>query len=237
MSSDLRLAVQREVERLSTSLEDQLVELAEKLAREAVEELAAARDQLQAELVQARERVAALEWANGQATLGRRLAEARLDEEVKRRVAIEKQLDASRLEPACAQPGVPPPPPHSIDRAPQFAASRQAHRVKLQTGSDVLVDGVSSVLVDISAFGAQVLSPTTLRPNRIVRLMLRTGTGTCAAEGRIVWAQLESARAEMGAQYRAGMQFTNTDRAAIDALVSQQPAGQAAIAIPSSAYR
>jgi hypothetical protein len=87
MSADLRQAVQQEMERLRTSLEERVVGLAEKMAREAVEELTAARDQLEAELVQTRERLAALERANGQAMLGRRLAEARLDEEVKRRIA------------------------------------------------------------------------------------------------------------------------------------------------------
>ena len=103
----------------------------------------------------------------------------------------------------------------------EFSVNRQARRIKIQDG-DVLVDGVASVLVDISTLGAQVLSPTTLRPNRMVRLMLRTGTGTCTAEGRIVWAQLESSNADIGAQYRAGMQFTALNRAAITALVTQQ---------------
>ena len=110
----------------------------------------------------------------------------------------------------------------SVTAGQQFAASRQAERVKLQTANDVLIDGVTSVLVDISTGGAQVLSPTTLRPNRVVRLMLRTSAGTYAVEGRIVWAHLESPSAAAGAQYRAGMQFTTTDRAAINALVSRQ---------------
>ena len=114
----------------------------------------------------------------------------------------------------------------------QFAVNRQARRIKIQAASDLLVDGVASVLVDISTLGAQVLSPTTLRPNRVVRLMLRTGSGECAAEGRIVWAQLESSRAESAAQYRAGVQFTRSDLQAISALITQQ--GTLQIATPYS---
>lgn len=235
MSAALRQAVQQEVERLRTSLEERLVGLAETMVQETVEE---ARRQLEA----TEERLAVLERANGQAVLGRKLAEARLEEEVKRRTAIEKQLAAARqelargksttaspagvrVEPASRAQTRPTPAKGSsstVVEPPQFAASRQAERVKLQSANDVLVDGVTSILVDISTRGAQVLSPTTLRPNRVVRLMLRTSTGTCAGEGRIVWAHLESSSAAVGAQYRAGMLFTNMDRAAINALVSRQ---------------
>lgn len=128
-----------------------------------------------------------------------------------------------------SQPADPPP-----DQS-EFSVNRQARRIKIQD-SDVLVDGVASVLVDISTLGAQVLSPTTLRPNRVVRLMLRTGSGTCTAEGRIVWAQLESSNADVGAQYRAGMQFTALNRTAVTALVQQHDGGQQAAA-SSSSYR
>ncbi len=113
----------------------------------------------------------------------------------------------------------------------QFSVNRQARRVKIQMDGDLLVDGVASVLVDISTLGAQVVSPTTLRPNRVVRLMLRTGSGECAAEGRIVWAQLESSRAE-ATQYRAGVQFTRSDLQAISALITLH--GTLQIATPYS---
>lgn len=235
MSAALRQAVQQEVERLRTSLEERIVGLAETIVQETIDE---ARRQLEA----TEERLAALERSSGQAVLGRKLAEARLEEEVKRRTAIEKQLAtarqelartnsagaspaSNRVEPASRAQTRPAPSKESappVLEPPQFAASRQAERVKLDAANDVLVDGVTSILVDISIRGAQVLSPTTLRPNRVVRLMLRTSAGTCAGEGRIVWAHLESSTAAVGAQYRAGMLFTNMDGAAINALVRPQ---------------
>ena len=235
MSAALRQAVQQEVERLRTSLEERIVGLAETIVQETIDE---ARRQLEA----TEERLAALERSSGQAVLGRKLAEARLEEEVKRRTAIEKQLAtarqelartnsagaspaSNRVEPASRAQTRPAPSKESappVLEPPQFAASRQAERVKLDAANDVLVDGVTSILVDISIRGAQVLSPTTLRPNRVVRLMLRTSAGTCAGEGRIVWAHLESSTAAVGAQYRAGMLFTNMDGAAINALIRPQ---------------
>lgn len=236
MPADFRQVVQQEVERLRAALEERLVGLAEKMVQEAVDD---ARRQLEA----TEERLSALERANGQAVLGRKLAEARLEEEVKRRAALEKRLETSLKEAPRTKPAAAPsaktriePPPRpaiasrpperesvsSVTTDPPFAASRQAERVKLQAANDVLIDGVTSVLVDISTGGAQVLSPTTLRPNRVVRLMLRTSAGTYAVEGRIVWAHLESPSAATGAQYRAGMQFTTNDRAAISAFVSRQ---------------
>ena len=271
-------AIRTEFETARVALEAQLAE-----AESDISAMRQKRDEYASSLHQLRERLTALEQANGQSTLRRELAEARLDEEVQRRVAFEKQLETSRQElvlakaeaessrleahlavdrlraferPASPAPVLhmpppvkkavaaePPPTPRVADSAPaepladlsEFSVNRQARRIKIQDG-DVLVDGVASVLVDISALGAQVLSPTTLRPNRVVRLMLRTGTGTCTAEGRIVWAQLESSNADVGARYRAGMQFTALNRAAITALVTQQ-GDVPQVATPSSSYR
>jgi hypothetical protein len=272
-------AIRTEFESTRVALEAQLAE-----TESEVSALRQKRDEYATTLKGLRERLATLEQASGQATLRRELAEARLDEEVQRRVAFEKQLETSRQElvlakaeaessrleahlatdrlrvfetsapPArdvqaqsvkkavVAEPVAPLPqrvpdsqPAGSQADVSEFSVNRQARRIKIEDG-DVLVDGVASVLVDISALGAQVLSPTTLRPNRVVRLMLRTGTGTCTAEGRIVWAQLESSNADIGAQYRAGMQFTALNRAAITELVGRRD-GVLQAAAPSSSYR
>jgi len=108
-----------------------------------------------------------------------------------------------------------------------FAVCRQAGRVKVDGTVEILVDGVTSTLVDVSATGAQVLSPTPLRPNRMVRLVLKTGALTCG--GRVVWARLELPGANAVTQYRAGIQFTDVDPVAIEAFVSRHrqttPAG------------
>ena len=251
--------IQTEFETARIALEAQLAE-----AEHDIRAIRQKRDELASSLNQTRERVAALEKAIGQANLRRELAEARLKEEVQRRVAVEKQLETSRQELVLAKaeaessrleaavkneieaehpPSALGPQPQVPDGesavlpadAQQFAVSRRARRVKIHAASEVLVDGVASVLVDISTHGAQVLSPTTLRPSRVVRLMFPTESGASAGEGRIVWAQLESSSPQVGAQYRAGVQFTNMDLTAINALVTRQGVPQ--VATPSSSYR
>lgn len=100
-----------------------------------------------------------------------------------------------------------------------FAVSRQAGRVKINTAVEVLIDGSASRLVDVSTSGAQLLSPTALRPNRRVQIAVQNGDGAFTCGGRVVWALLELSGT--AAHYRAGIQFTNIDAVAIDAFVSR----------------
>jgi PilZ domain-containing protein/GAF domain-containing protein len=100
-----------------------------------------------------------------------------------------------------------------------FAVSRQAGRVKINTAVEVIIDGATSRLVDVSTSGAQLLSPTALRPNRRVQIALQNGDGAFTCGGRVVWALLELSGTD--AHYRAGIQFTNIDAIAIDAFVSR----------------
>jgi hypothetical protein len=103
----------------------------------------------------------------------------------------------------------------------QYAVSRQARRVKVPATVEVLIDGVASRLLDLSALGAQIMSPTALRPNRCVRVALAGAGGRLTCEGRIVWAQLESAHAQTSAMYRAGVRFVDVNSSAITTLVAQ----------------
>ena len=103
----------------------------------------------------------------------------------------------------------------------QYAVSRQARRVKVPATVEVLIDGVASRLLDLSALGAQIMSPTALRPNRCVRVALAGTGGRLTCEGRIVWAQLESAHAQTSAMYRAGVRFVDVNPGAITTLVAQ----------------
>jgi PilZ domain len=86
----------------------------------------------------------------------------------------------------------------------------------------VTLDGDASFLVDLSTLGAQVLSPTALRPSRVVRMTLIVGESTLACKGRVVWASLERPNGTATAQYRAGLQFTETDPPLVDAFLVGQ---------------
>jgi hypothetical protein len=103
----------------------------------------------------------------------------------------------------------------------QDAVSRQAApRVKLDQPVEVQVEGVASTLVNISASGAQFLSPLRLALNRSVRIVLVGKTSGLRCDARIVWARLESGRSGIPA-YRAGVRFTSTDPQAVMTFISQ----------------
>jgi hypothetical protein len=94
--------------------------------------------------------------------------------------------------------------------------SRRASRHALPDHVQVEVDGGPAVLVDLSTTGAQLLSPTALKPNRPVKLMLPVNGTAVLCKGKIVWARLEPATKARPLAYRAGVAFSAVDESAID---------------------
>jgi hypothetical protein len=92
--------------------------------------------------------------------------------------------------------------------------TRRAARVRLKDGVEVLVDGNSASLVDLSAVGAQVLCATVLRPNQRVRMSLNDAKGAIRCSGSIAWAALELPKG-LAPRYRAGVDLTGADADAI----------------------
>jgi archaeosine-15-forming tRNA-guanine transglycosylase len=88
--------------------------------------------------------------------------------------------------------------------------TRRAERVPIRDGVDVLVDGNTATLVDLSAIGAQVLSAKMLKPNQRVRVTFADGQATIRCSGSIVWAAFEMPKGEP-ARYRAGIELTSAD--------------------------
>jgi hypothetical protein len=96
---------------------------------------------------------------------------------------------------------------HPLD----MAGTRRAPRVRMRPGITVQVDGVTAVLVDLSTMGAQVVSPTVLKPTQRVRLILPTDTDTIRAIGKVAWAFFEIPKGGFQPQYRAGLEFSGAD--------------------------
>jgi hypothetical protein len=106
------------------------------------------------------------------------------------------------------------------EKGPTYSPARQARRLKRQEGLDVTVDGAESSLVDVSTSGAQILSPLAMRPNRVLRLMLRAGERALACKARVMWARFEQARGAAAAHYRVGVKFTDVDPQTVEAFLS-----------------
>ncbi len=84
--------------------------------------------------------------------------------------------------------------------------TRRAARVRVKDGVEVSVDGNPALLVDVSAVGAQVVSPTVLKPNQRVRVIMGEGRSSVKCAGAVAWAAFEMPKG-MPTRYRAGIDW------------------------------
>lgn len=85
--------------------------------------------------------------------------------------------------------------------------TRRAERVAITRSVEVLIDGNPATLVNISMVGAQVLSPSLLRPNQRVRMSLVDEARPIRFNGVVAWAAFEMPKE--GPRYRAGVNFSD----------------------------
>jgi hypothetical protein len=132
---------------------------------------------------------------------------------------------------------VPPPPAHgggtatataTTEAAPRVQpldhyGTRRAPRFKISGTVDILVDGNSATLVDVSTVGAQVLTPTVLKPNQRIRMALPEESGAIRFNAAVAWAKFEIPP-QSGPRYRAGIEFLDANASALDAYCSRHKA-------------
>jgi len=97
--------------------------------------------------------------------------------------------------------------------------ARDAQRVVIRRGTQIMLDGAPGELADLSIGGAQVVLTQSVRPNQLVRLSLPIEGGQVACKGRVVWAVFEQSRTSM-AMYRAGIKFSEADRESIESFMN-----------------
>jgi hypothetical protein len=91
---------------------------------------------------------------------------------------------------------------------------RRERRHYVRDGTEILVDGNTATLVDMSPIGVQVLSPRSLKPNQRVRVVFSDERGIVRCQGSIAWASFEMPTGEP-TRYRAGIALTTADPAAL----------------------
>ncbi len=111
-------------------------------------------------------------------------------------------------------------PPRALD----WHGTRRAPRFRVRAGVEVQLDGNPAAIIDLSTVGAQVISPTVLRPNQKVRITLPNDEFLLRFRGAVAWAKFELPKAGQAPQYRAGLEFTDGDAAAIDSVISRNRA-------------
>lgn len=103
--------------------------------------------------------------------------------------------------------------------------TRRSPRFKIRSGVELQLDGNPASVVDLSTVGAQVISPTVLRPNQKVRITVPNDDFVLRFRGAIAWAKFELPRPPLAApQYRAGVEFIDGDAAALDQLIERNRA-------------
>jgi hypothetical protein len=108
---------------------------------------------------------------------------------------------------AVAEPAVAPLDQRGTRRAPRF---------KIVEGVDVTIDGNPARLVDLSVVGAQVVSPTILKPNQRVRMALQDEAKPVRFGAAVAWASFE-----LPPRYRAGLDFVDADAASIGLFIER----------------
>src|SRR3954453_17379391 len=114
--------------------------------------------------------------------------------------------DYTRIIPRAAPPGTP-----ALDQR----GTRRAPRFKMSEGTVIALDGKSGTVIDLSVVGAQVVSPTNLKPNQRIGVALMDGKTQVRFSASVAWTSFEMSPS--GApRYRAGINFEDADPAAVD---------------------
>ncbi|HZP49091.1 MAG TPA: PilZ domain-containing protein [Vicinamibacterales bacterium] len=101
--------------------------------------------------------------------------------------------------------------------------TRRAPRVRMAPRSAAIVDGKTSALVDLSAVGAQVVSPGMLKPNQPVTVVLTDSAATIRVNANVAWTAFETTP-DGGSRYRAGVEFVDADAREIEAFCERHKA-------------
>ena len=102
--------------------------------------------------------------------------------------------------------------------------TRRAPRFTMKERVVVLVDANPATLVDLSVLGAQILSPSVVRPNQRVKVTLKDDEAAIVVPATIVWARLEPNKGARGPAFRAGAEFAATDAGPIEAYAERHTA-------------
>ena len=99
-----------------------------------------------------------------------------------------------------------------------MTGTRHAPRFKVIDCVDVRIDSRAASLVDVSVLGAQVVSMTLLKPNQRCKIAFRGTEGTVTPMTcGVAWVSMEIIHGTP--RYRAGIEFSRPDTAAIERLI------------------
>jgi hypothetical protein len=89
---------------------------------------------------------------------------------------------------------------------------RRAPRYPVPPGSEALINGAPTALVNVSATGAQLVSPEVLRPAQQVRIALTDRTDAIKLQAAVAWSLFERSPTTGATCYRVGLEFAAAKR-------------------------
>jgi hypothetical protein len=98
--------------------------------------------------------------------------------------------------------------------------TRRAPRFKIAGRVEVVIDGKTAVLVDLSTVGAQVVTPFAIKPNQEVSMALPHSEGAVRFNAKVAWTSF-APTPEGAPRYRFGIDFVDADPAAVDAFLER----------------
>lgn len=101
--------------------------------------------------------------------------------------------------------------------------TRRAPRFVVAKGIEVMIDGNPAALINLSVVGAQVVSPTILKPNQRVRMTLQERGGPIRVMAGVAWAAFEMPKS--GPVYRAGIEFYDAEAGNVERFIDTNKAG------------
>jgi hypothetical protein len=128
-------------------------------------------------------------------------------------VAANAPGPSSSSPPQVATPVPAPSVEHEV-RPLDWHGTRRAPRFRMRPGVEIQLDGNAVSVVDLSTIGAQILSPTMVRPDQRVRVTIpREAEAPVRFRATIAWARFELPRhaGDAGPHYRAGVEFLDAD--------------------------
>jgi hypothetical protein len=100
-----------------------------------------------------------------------------------------------------------------------MSGTRRAPRFSMAKAMDVDVDGKPASLVNLSIVGAQVVSPTIVKPTQRVRLTLVDEGRAIKLQSRVASVSVEIIKG--APRYRAGLEFVGPDQAALQQFIEK----------------
>jgi hypothetical protein len=94
--------------------------------------------------------------------------------------------------------------------------TRRAPRFLVRNPLDAVVESGRASLIDLSSLGAQILSEPTVRPNQKIRIGLPDAGDVLNVVAQVAWSTFEMPASASQPRYRAGVEFTDAAKHALE---------------------